>query len=231
MAPADDTDLIRRFEEFYRDDYRDEIEAFAESYPDDQHTLYIDWTDLDRYDSGLAGDVINEPERLLECATKALERYSPLDGELRDARVLVNRIGDPIPPTDLRSRHLGTLVEVSGRVLEVDADGEVVWEIDGVGVYDVERIGNGWNRSDTAPADRLDLENRSAASAPPGGSTGLTATLLPPVVRNSVGFIAPLWLSSLGQAAAVAAATSGVLAAALVVGFRVNRYRRSGTKA
>jgi hypothetical protein len=50
------------------------------------------------------------------------------------------------------------------------------------------------------------------------------------VVRNSVGFIAPLWLSSLGQAAAVAAATSGVLAAALVVGFRVNRYRRSGTK-
>jgi hypothetical protein len=118
----------------------------------------------------------------------------------------------------------------SGRVLEVDTDGEVVWEIDGVGVYDVERIGNGWNRSDTAPADRLDLENRSAASAPPGGSTGLTATLLPPVVRNSVGFIAPLWLSSLGQAAAVAAVTSGVLAAALVVGFRVNRYRRSGTK-
>jgi hypothetical protein len=39
-----------------------------------------------------------------------------------------------------------------------------------------------------------------------------------------VGFVAPLWLSTLGRAAAVTAAASGGLAAVTVVGARVARW-------
>ena len=115
----------------------------------------------------------------------------------------------------------------SGRVVEVDTDGEVVWAIDGLGVYDAERLPTGAGSADPAPADRLGLETRSAArpgvdggSAPRG-----VAGVLPPVVRNSIGFVAPLWLSGAGRVAAVVAAASGLLAGMLVAGRRVHRYR------
>ena len=121
----------------------------------------------------------------------------------------------------------------SGRVLEVDTDGDVVWEIDGVGVYDVERIGLDATRNDTTPADELGLENRPSGGAATGsGSAGTpVAGLVPPVVRNSVGFVAPLWLSTVGRVAAVTGAVSAALAAGVVVGHRVYRYRASGAKA
>ena len=124
----------------------------------------------------------------------------------------------------------------SGRVLEVDADGDVVWEIDGVGVYDVERIGTAGTRSDAAPADQLGLETQPSGAAGVGREAGTGPTsapvvgLLPSVARNSVGFIAPLWLSALGRVAALTALVSGGLTAVLVAGHRVNRYRTSGTK-
>ena len=126
----------------------------------------------------------------------------------------------------------------SGRVLEVDTDGDVVWEIDGVGVYDVERIGTEPSGREPVPAGRLGLENRSsgavAGESGSGGGTGAFASamagLVPPVVRNSVGFVAPLWLSAAGRAAAVAAVASGALAVGIAVGHRVYRYRASGAK-
>ena len=117
----------------------------------------------------------------------------------------------------------------SGRVLEVDTDGDVVWEIDGVGVYDVERIGLDAPRNDTAPADRLGIDSRRAAGGEPTPTDRVAAALLPPVVRNSVGFVAPLWLSTLGRAAAVTAATSGGLAVVTVVGVRAAQ-RVAGSK-
>ena len=118
----------------------------------------------------------------------------------------------------------------SGRVVEVGTDGEVVWAVDGLGVYDAERLGTG-KRGDPAPADRLGLENRSAAqsgvdggSDPSRGATGL----VPPVVRNSIGFVAPLWLSAAGRVAAAVAVGSGLLSVLLVVGYRLHRYRHTG---
>jgi hypothetical protein len=108
----------------------------------------------------------------------------------------------------------------SGRVLEVDTDGDVVWEIDGVGVYDVERIGLETPRNDTAPADRLGIDSRRPAGGDPTPADRVAAALLPPVVRNSVGFVAPLWLSTVGRAAAVTAAASGGFAVVIVVGVR-----------
>lgn len=138
MPSADDTDLIRRFEEFYRDDYRDEIEAFVKRYPEDQQVLYIDWDDLNRYDPDLAREVITAPERVLECAEEALRRHgSTSDDELRDARVFVNQIGESTSPTAFRSRHLGNLVEISGRVAEVSSVTSVLSE----GAWECERCG------------------------------------------------------------------------------------------
>jgi hypothetical protein len=118
----------------------------------------------------------------------------------------------------------------SGRVLEVDTDGDVVWAIDGVGVYDVERISASDSPAEPAPADRLGIGNRSATDDARSPVTRATATLVPPVLRNSVGFVSPLWLSSLGRVAAIAAAVSGVLAGAVVAGHRLYRSWRGRTK-
>ena len=115
----------------------------------------------------------------------------------------------------------------SGRVLEVDADGNVVWSVGGLGVYDAERLGTG-ERGTPAPADRLGLENQSAVqptvgdgSAPSRGVDGV----VPPVVRNSIGFVAPLWLSTAGRIAAVIAVGSSLLSVLLVAGYQLHRYR------
>ena len=118
----------------------------------------------------------------------------------------------------------------SGRVLEVDTDGDVVWAIDGVGVYDVERISASDPPTKPAPADRLGIGNRSTTDDARSPVTRATAALVPPVLRNSVGFVSPLWLSSLGRVAAIAAAVSGVLAGAVVAGHRLYRSWRARTK-
>ena len=118
----------------------------------------------------------------------------------------------------------------SGRVLEIDTDGDVVWAIDGVGVYDVERIGMSELTTEPAPADRLGIENQSSAGDTTSPVTRRTAAPVPPVLRNSVGFVSPLWLSTLGRAAAVTAVVSVVLAVAVVAGHRLYRYWRLRTK-
>ena len=46
MARADDTELIDRFEGFYRSYYRNEIGELAQKYPSEQKSLYVDWGDL-----------------------------------------------------------------------------------------------------------------------------------------------------------------------------------------
>jgi hypothetical protein len=121
----------------------------------------------------------------------------------------------------------------SGRVVEVDTEGDVIWAVDGLGVYDVERLGTD-ESSDPAPADRLGLETQSSAQSAVDTRTGVGPDrfldLLPSVVRNSIGFVAPLWLSGTGQVAVIVAVGSGLLSVLLVGGYRLYRYRVTRAK-
>ena len=110
----------------------------------------------------------------------------------------------------------------SGRVLEIDETGTVVWRVDGLPSYDVERLGTGDESAGGRSAEQLGLANRSpAADSPP--ATRPRRTVLPARVGNTVAFVAPLWLSPTGRAAAVLALLAAPSLGLLVVGGRLRR--------
>jgi replicative DNA helicase Mcm len=117
MATADNTELIERFKEFYRNYYRNEIGELAKHYPDDQKSLYIDWDDLYRFDPDLADDFRTKPDHLQEFAEEALRLYElPVDTMLGQAHVRMRNIPEITRISDVRAEHHGQLVSIPGTV-------------------------------------------------------------------------------------------------------------------
>ncbi|MBX0322450.1 minichromosome maintenance protein MCM [Halomicroarcula sp. F13] len=117
MATAENTELIDRFEEFYRNYYRNEIGELAQKYPNDQKSLYVDWQDLYRFDPDLADDYRTKPEQLQEYAEEALRLYDlPVDVSLGQAHVRVRNLPESEDIRDIRHEHHGNLISVQGIV-------------------------------------------------------------------------------------------------------------------
>jgi replicative DNA helicase Mcm len=117
MAIGDDAELIDRFEEFYRDYYRNEIGELAQKYPNEQRSLYLDWNDLYRYDPDIADDFVAKPGQMREYAEEALRLYDlPVDVKLGGAHVRVENLSDHTGIRDIRADHVGNLVAVQGIV-------------------------------------------------------------------------------------------------------------------
>lgn len=90
MALTDDADLIERFKEFFRKYYRNQIVELAQNHPGKQRSLYVNWNDLNRYDSDIADDFITKPDQMREYAEEALRLYDlPVDVNLGSANVRV----------------------------------------------------------------------------------------------------------------------------------------------
>ena len=117
MATAENTELIDRFEEFYRNYYRNDIGELAQKYPNDQKSLYIDWDDLYRFDPDLADDYRTKPSQLQEFAEEALRLYDlPVDVSLGQAHVRVRNLPDSEDIRAIRHEHHGNLIAVRGIV-------------------------------------------------------------------------------------------------------------------
>ncbi|GGO03160.1 minichromosome maintenance protein MCM [Haloarcula pellucida] len=117
MATAENTELIDRFEEFYRNYYRNEIGELAQKYPNDQKSLYVDWQDLYRFDPDLADDYRTKPEQLQEYAEEALRLYDlPVDVSLGQAHVRVRNLPESEDIREIRHEHHGNLIAVQGIV-------------------------------------------------------------------------------------------------------------------
>ena len=117
MARAEDTEVIDRFEQFYRDYYRNEIGELAQKYPNEQRSLYVDWNDLYRFDPDLADDLIAQPEQMSDYAEEALRLYDlPVDVKLGQAHVRVRNLQETTDIRDIRARHRGQLISVTGIV-------------------------------------------------------------------------------------------------------------------
>jgi replicative DNA helicase Mcm len=117
MARADDTELIDRFEEFYRSYYRNEIGELAQKYPNEQKSLSVDWQDLYRFDPDLADDFRNKPQQLQEYAEEALRLYDlPVDVSLGQAHVRVRNLPQTTGIREIRADHRGMLIQVQGIV-------------------------------------------------------------------------------------------------------------------
>ncbi|MES3516457.1 MAG: LAGLIDADG family homing endonuclease [Natronomonas sp.] len=117
MARADDTEMVERFEEFYRDYYRNEIGDLAQKYPNEKRSLYIDWNDLYRFDPDLADDFLAQPEQIRDVAEEALRLYDlPVDVKLGGAHVRIRNVQSTTEIREIRARHRGKLISVSGIV-------------------------------------------------------------------------------------------------------------------
>ena len=119
MARAENTELIDRFEQFYRDYYADEIGELAQQYPNEKRSLYIDWDDLYRYDVDIADDYLAQPQQIQEYAEEALRLYDlPVDVSLGQAHVRIRNLPETTVINSLRARHVNTLVAVEGVVVD-----------------------------------------------------------------------------------------------------------------
>jgi replicative DNA helicase Mcm len=117
MARAENTELIDRFEQFYRNYYRNEIGELAQNYPNEKRSLYINWNDLYQYDADIADDYLAQPQQLQEYAEEALRLYDlPVDVSLGQAHVRLQSLPEHTDIRAIRARHVNTMVSVQGIV-------------------------------------------------------------------------------------------------------------------
>ncbi len=96
MSRAENTELVDNFIQFYKRYLKDEIGEFAQKYPNEQRSLYIDWKeDLQRYDADLADDFLTQPEQLQMYAEEAIRLYDyPIDINPADAHARITNLPD-----------------------------------------------------------------------------------------------------------------------------------------
>lgn len=120
---AKNPEILDKSEEFLRRYYSDDIKELAGSYPNDQRSLYIEWSDLYKYDCDLADDFLNQPDQIKAYLEEALRLHDiPIDVSLANAHVRVTDTEDYIDRLrlpELEAQHLGDFVAVTGQLSKV----------------------------------------------------------------------------------------------------------------
>lgn len=113
-------ELVELVQEFLKTYYGDEIAELAQHYPNERRSLIIDWSDLLQYDPDVADDYHYQPEQIQPYFEEALRLYDlSVDVALGQAHVRLHNIGEPLRVTDLRAKHVNTLVTINGQVSKV----------------------------------------------------------------------------------------------------------------
>ena len=116
---AGNSELVDTLDQFFRNYYDDEIKQLAQRYPNEQRSLSVDWRDIYRFDPDLADDYLNQPEQLQRYAEEALRLYDVSSAvSLGQAHVRVHNLPETERPDigDVRSRHINSLIEITGTV-------------------------------------------------------------------------------------------------------------------
>lgn len=128
MSRAEQTALLEEFEQFFRRYYDEDIRELALHYPNESRSLYVDWSDLYKYDNDLADDYLADPGQMQEYAEEALRQYDvPADIDFSKAHVRVEGLvesdepgaGDVYGIDELRAEHVGAYVGVRGQISRV----------------------------------------------------------------------------------------------------------------
>ncbi|MDH7516869.1 MAG: minichromosome maintenance protein MCM [Candidatus Thermoplasmatota archaeon] len=115
-----DESLVSTWENFFEENSRSDIETVALSYPD-KRSLFVNYWDIDRYDSKLSEMIINQPYKAIFNAEEALKN---IDVAVENKLKLHFRVFD-LPDTHkilirkIRSHHLGKYAAVEGLVKKV----------------------------------------------------------------------------------------------------------------
>jgi len=121
-TPERESPFAEKFLEFFKLDYKTQINRLAEKYPEER-SLNIEFSDLEKFDFKLADDLIDQPDFLIEAAETAVKQidvpsldiddFSPhirFCGLPKDKEILLRTIG---------SRHIGKLIRVEGVIKQI----------------------------------------------------------------------------------------------------------------
>ncbi len=109
-------DPVAKWAEFLRSRYWDELLKLADSYPDER-SLKIRFSDIDKFDSEFAEELLENPEQILEAAHAALlELDLPMDVYMDRAHVRIAELPRHFKTRELRSDHIGKLLAIDGLV-------------------------------------------------------------------------------------------------------------------
>ncbi|SER12222.1 aryl-sulfate sulfotransferase [Natrinema salaciae] len=112
------------------------------------------------------------------------------------------------------------------RVIEVNASGDIVWEVGSTLPYEAERLETGAESDGGQSAAALGLESRTAAESGGGGGGDvrpveflgdLIENILPHRIYNALIFVAPVWVGKPEAAAIAGGLLAGVTWAALEI--------------
>jgi len=90
MSAGTNRELVDMFLEFLEKYHEEDIARLAQEYPSESTSLYVDWSDLYRFDPDLADDYRRHPTESQEYAEEALRLYDlpvPVDFERATVRV------------------------------------------------------------------------------------------------------------------------------------------------
>ena len=114
--PKMPADPVAKWVEFLRTRYWDELLELADSYPDER-SLKIRFSDIDKFDSEFAEELLENPEQILEAAHAALlELDLPMDVYMDRAHVRIAELPRHFKTRELRSDHIGKLLAIDGLV-------------------------------------------------------------------------------------------------------------------
>jgi len=113
------TDPLEAFTDFYTGPYREPVRELDDAYPSEE-SLRIDWQRLEAWDGSVADEVLRKPARMRQFATNALARLE--DVSLVGANVRVYNLPDrqTVRVGKYRTRQLGKLLSVRGKVVDLD---------------------------------------------------------------------------------------------------------------
>jgi replicative DNA helicase Mcm len=110
-------DLVtEKWEGFLKRYYWDEIVELSNSYPE-KRTLLVKFSEMDIYDSNIADMLLDDPDVILESATRTLREMDiPTGVTLDEANLRVIKLPRKVKIRDIRSHDIGKLVSIEGLV-------------------------------------------------------------------------------------------------------------------
>lgn len=110
-------DLVtEKWEDFLKRYYWDEIIELSNSYPE-KRSLLVKFSEMDIYDSSIADMLLDDPDVILESATRTLrEMVIPTGVTLGEANLRVIKLPRKVKIRDIRSNDIGKLVSIEGLV-------------------------------------------------------------------------------------------------------------------
>ncbi len=113
-----DITSIAKFEEFFKENYKDNVFEILEMYPF-VNSLVVDYPRLEIFDPDLADLLIDKPEEVIEAAKIAVKNIDPL-AKGADLDIKFENVTNILPFEYLSKNYVGKLIVVEGVIDKID---------------------------------------------------------------------------------------------------------------